>query len=86
MTKEEARAEIARLNKISEAVSPDFLRLQKILTIISDKIKYCQGVIDDKPVKTSEEAIADAEKEFVKPEPAPAPDPPKDEPLTPPAT
>ena len=85
MTKDEAKAEIERLNKIAEVISPEYLRLQGLLNIISSKIQYCQGINDGKPVKTSEEAIVDAEKEFGKPvEPQPAPKlavPP----LTPPA-
>lgn len=66
MTIDEAKAEAQRLNKIAEAISPEFLRLQNALTLISNKVKYCQNLIDGKEVKTSDEVIADIEKEFLK--------------------
>lgn len=82
MDKEQAKLEIVRLNKLAEAISPEFLRLQKMLTIISDKIQYCEGIVEGKPVMTSEEAIVDAEKEFVEPVEAVAPAQPEPAPLT----
>lgn len=64
MTKEEAIKEIDRIQKIAKAISPEYTRLQNILNLLANKLNYCQAIIDGKEAKTSEEVLADAEKEF----------------------
>lgn len=69
MTKDEAQAELVRLNKIAEAIQPEFLRLQNALGIIGEKMEYCQSIIDGKEAKTRDEMISVIEAEFALEEP-----------------
>lgn len=78
MDKIQAQAELDRLNKIAEGISPEYLRLQAALNYISNRIKYCQGIITGEPIKTAEEVTNELEAELaakpteeVKDEPVP---------------